>query len=194
MTISGLIDLAVARGEGEPEKKRRYTKRGAPESATAEAPAGLGVLISAIPVEIITLYTAFVAATVSRVTPSTDFLERFKTEHDGTAFAYDHTRDLIVLRWIVFGALAAAVVGIVYGGWAKRRDSEKDKRKAPVTEMAAGIVAFGAWGLTMPGGLLTPYVESKDLTVVTLGIITIVAAAMLALGWGVLKNKSSKTT
>lgn len=194
MTMSGLIDLAVSRGEGEPEKKRRYTKKGEPEQATAEAPAGLGVLISAIPVEIIALYTAFVATTVTRVTPSTEFLEQFKKDHKGTAFAYDHTRDLITLRWAVYGALAAAVIGIVYGGWSKRRDAAKDKRRAPVTEMAAGLVAFGAWGLTMPGGLLVPYVESRDLAIVTLGIITIVAAGMLALGWGVLKNKSGKTS
>lgn len=191
--MSSLIDLAVTRGEGEPEKRRRYRKKNAPDEAAAEAPAGLGTLVSAIPVELITLYTTFVAATITRATPSAAFLERFKKEH-GTAYAYDQTRDLIGLRWLVYGALCLTVVGIVYQGWAKRRNRVQDKRNAPVTEAAAGLIAFATWGLVMPGGLLAAYVESRDLAVVTLGIITIVAAGMLALGWGVLKNKASNTT
>jgi hypothetical protein len=91
---------------------------------------------------------------------------------------------------VVYGFLALCVLGILYTGWKKSKKAT-DKRKVPFPEMLAAAGAFLAWGLTMPGGLLTPYVDSGDLAIVTLAIITVASGGLLALGFGVLKNPSS---
>lgn len=190
MSVSGLIDLAVARGSRKPpEQKRRYAPADETEQ-TKPTPAGLGVLVSVIPVEIITLYTAFVAATVTRSTPSVASLRRYKRSH-AMDFPYEQTQTLIELRWIVFSLLAISLGGIVFTGWKKAKKTT-DKRKWPLGEIFGGVVAFAAWGLAMPGGLLAPYVRSDDLAVVTLALITCVAAGLIALGIGVLKNSTKK--
>jgi len=217
MSIRGGIDVAVARGTIEGPRRRtgvaeqqgtvnqaRVSQlvarmaegdfQAAAELAAADEevqppePAGIGVLVSLIPVEIIALYTAFVAGSVTMSTPSAEFLTQYKKEHKA-AFAHAQTTHLVWIRWSVYGVLALCTIGILYFGWRRARKST-DPRKLPLPEMLAAVVAFGAWGLAMPGGLLAPYVATSDLSFVTLAIATVAAGSLLALGFGTLKGKS----
>ncbi len=192
MSVSSLVDLAVARGGDSPPKKvRRYTAKDDTPEAAAE-PAGIGVLTSLIPVEVITLYTAFAAIAITRTTPSSAFLDGYKADHNGVAFPYQQTRDFAELRIGVAIFIAACTVAAVYFGW-RQGKKENDKRTAPATEIVGAVIAFAAWTLVMPGGLMTPYIKNDDLAIWTGAVLVCSATALIGLGIGVLKNRVSKT-
>lgn len=221
MTVSGLVDLAVTRGTGAPEQAKRWRNAApppaanppaaapgapaaapgapvvvaAPPAAPAAAPdqksaTGLSVIISAIPVEIVALYTTIVAASVSGSTPSTAFLEQYQKDH-GSPFPYGQTQDLIGWRWLGLLAFALLTIGFVFKGWKAVRDPNKDTRTAPVSELFAGVAAFVVWGLTMPGGILTAYIQTSTLGVASFIIIGAAAGLLILFGHAVLKNAAA---
>jgi hypothetical protein len=115
-------------------------------------------LIHAIPSEVLALYTFLV------------------TEIVGTIAAGDDKR--LTLRWIVFAAGVAGTVLYLIVNYLRARDDAR-KRAFPGAEVFAAAVAFGAWGLVMPGSPLMSMLSSDNSRIWS-AIIT--AAGVFTLG------------
>lgn len=173
MSLNGMVDLALSREKGAPTRQGNFVAAGespADTGSTATQLSHVGsVLTAAIPGEVLALYTAFVSATASRFTPTADRLAGVKKAQLG---------DLALLRWLVFGAVLIGMIGFIYSGW---RGATTRRRRFPVAELLAPVIAFSAWALAMPAGLAGLFVETRDLSVVSLAVATAAAALLLGL-------------
>jgi hypothetical protein len=137
-----------------------------------EDPPGQGftdVLISAIPSEVLGLYTFVVTAIVGTITAGDD--------------------KQLGLRWVVFAAgVLATVVYLVVGYLQARQDT---RRRFPGHELTAAVVAFSAWGLVMPGSPLTATL-SDDAARIWTAIITALGVMCLFLLRGSLTKPASR--
>ena len=207
MTLASLAELAVSRDEGPPLAARRYTSAPAVAAAkTADAdgsaaptPAsGIGVLISAIPTEVVALYTAWVLGTADSFRRTADNLPAHTTAKDAAGLLKElptQTGHEIGLRIAVFAAGALSVIFIVARTWAKKApkivgSTTVRGRRLPLPEMIAGVGAFAVWALAMPDGLLGRWIHAADIDTVSLGVVTIGALSLIGLGYGVLKQPS----
>lgn len=198
MSVRGLIDLAVERGQGPPRRRSNFVNASteaappapgaegeeAPGAAAGEAPgaAALGLLSTVIPTEVVVLYTAWVAGTATRFAAEAGDDDRYLQSHD-----------LLALRWTVYAVAVVAIVLVVQRGW-KAKKAKIDCRSFAVAEVFAGTAAFVAWGLAMPGGLLGVYVPRDALDVVNLAVATVAALVLAGLGYGTLKQQTKKTS
>jgi hypothetical protein len=118
MSVRSLTALAVERDEEQP-----------PQTGFTD------VLISAIPSEVLGLYTFVVTAIVGTITSDSDDKQ-------------------LSLRWVVFGAGVLGTVVYLVVGYLQARGDDR-RRRFPGHELIAAVVAFSAWGLVMPGSPLT---------------------------------------
>jgi hypothetical protein len=161
MSIRALTDMALERDAGVPAQPRararaaRAQGAGAPGGAAAAPAAGdqsrTDVLVSAIPTEVLGPYTALVGLIVSTID---------EPQEDERA----------TLRWVLYGAGLVAIAVWLGGSYVRERTPTR-KRRFPVAETIAALIAFAAWGLVMPGTPLALSVTGDDLTIAT-GLIT----------------------
>ena len=127
-------------------------------------------LVSAIPTEVLALYTFVVTEVVGTITSPTDD---------------KHLR----LRWITFAAGFAAIVLYLGASYSANAINAR-RRKAPVTEILSAGIAFGAWGLVMPGSPLMAMLSASNTRIWT-AIITAAGVFLLALSSGRLAKPST---
>jgi hypothetical protein len=128
-------------------------KRGADAKPKAEA------LVDAIPTEILAPYTAILAVIVANSDPG----------------------EWEVGRWVLY-AISALIIPVTVW-WLWRRDrAANTTRRVPVAGMFGATLAFGAWGLVMPGAPLTYSIEDdSSLTIWTFIIVTVSTLVISAL-------------
>ena len=116
-------------------------------------------LVDAIPTEILAPYTAILAVIVANADAG----------------------EWEVGRWVLY-VIAAAIIPIAVW-WLWRRDkSAVATRRVPVAGMFGATIAFGAWGLVMPGAPLTYSIDDKgSLTIWTFIIVTVTTSVIAAL-------------
>ncbi|MGH3770901.1 MAG: hypothetical protein ACRDRW_05820 [Pseudonocardiaceae bacterium] len=183
MSIRSLAALAVARDKASPGQ---VVGGGAAEAAVVQPtgaargqPAGtppeqggvpqqfVDVLISAIPTEPLAAYTALVSVTV------------------GTLSAPD-ARAYLPFRWWVYGFFLMVILAAVWRAYYRASRgpagviSPDNRRRFPIAEALAALVAGAAWGLAMPGSPLNAQLTGTVRTLATAAII-IGAAAVLTL-------------
>jgi hypothetical protein len=148
--------IAVERDEEAPRKKG--SGRTAPQAGDAESPLSrTDVLIAAIPTEVLALYTGIVAVILTNSS---------EDKH-------------MMLRWILYAAGFLAISFWLVSDYLRKRATSRKKRKLPWVETFAALVAFGAWGLVMPGSPLGEELSQSNRNI-WYAIIT--AVALLALG------------
>ena len=85
-------------------------------------------------------------------------------------------------RWVIFVVTSVLVPAAVWFLWYRASKSSRGERKAPVAGMVAAGIAFGAWGLVMPGGPLTYSIDkASSLTIWTFIIVTVATAVISVL-------------
>jgi hypothetical protein len=136
----------------------------APSGAADEAPAAPQtwgeVIVAAIPSEVLAGYTAILGVIVASV--ETGGNNRFW------------------MRWILYMAAIAVVVFWLAASYARNRTT--GGRRFPWLETAAAAIAFGGWGLVMPGSPLSLSLGSNDLALWTTIILVVTALVVGALG------------
>lgn len=129
------------------------SRRGDADKTRSEA------LVEAIPTEVLGPYTALVALFIAEYEPG-DWTE--------------------IGRWILYVIGLLLVPIAVFFLW-KRDKAAATNRRVPVAGIVAATLAFGAWGLVMPGGPLTYTIDdARTLSVVT-GSVSIVIPAIIAM-------------
>lgn len=118
------------------------------------------ILVAAIPGEVLAPYTALVGIIASTVD---------ETEKGG---------QWLPLRWWVFAAGAVLVLVWFAMVYRSQRPSKARRRQA-FYGAGAGLVAFGAWGLVMPGSPLGERLTGATLTI-TLACISIGGAVVVS--------------
>ena len=116
------------------------------------------LLVRSIPTEVLAPYTALIGVIVG--------------------LAEESGSQRLLMRWIIYGAGLAAIV--LYLGLAYARQPRGRKRRFPWVETLAGLLAFGAWGLVMPGSPLAVVLTGDDQTI-WVAIITIGGAFLVSL-------------
>jgi hypothetical protein len=154
MSVRSLTTLAVERDTEAPASAKGFTD----------------VLISAIPSEVLGLYTFVVTAIVGTITAGDD--------------------KQLGLRWVVFVAGALATVVHLLVGYVQVRHATR-RRRFPGPEVTAAVVAFSAWGLIMPGSPLTATLSADGARIWT-AIITAVGVFVLFLLRGSLTKPASR--
>ena len=129
-------------------------------------------LVHAIPSEVLALYTFVVTAVTGTITTADD-------------------DKLLSLRWVVFGAVAAATIVYLVASYRDTRARAARKRHFPGEEITAAVVAFGAWGLVMPGSPLMAMLSSDNARIWS-AIITASGVFILGLLSGSLKKPAKR--
>ena len=138
-----------------------------PAVPTTEQTKAVGALIDAIPTEVLAPYTAILAIIIAN------------TSSPETRAA---------LRWWTYAASLGFIIVFVVVSYLR---SSAKKRKLPWAELAAALVAFGAWGLAMPGSPLTISLHASDFAIAS-AMISIGGAALLGLLAVPINAKSTK--
>lgn len=169
MSIRSLTAMAVQRDAGVPRKPVKNKKPVDAADDTKGVQQGYAdVLISSIPTEILAPYTFIV----------------------GVIVAQDD--EYLGVRWGVYVGFFLLVGATLYGSYKRERGAKK--RRFPVAEASAALIAFAAWGLVMPGSPLSAELSGGDLTVATT-LITVVSAVVIGLILGKpLKQQASSAT
>jgi hypothetical protein len=167
MSLRSLSNRAVQRDApappGAPPPANVVGGGGAPGGG-GDLSAATGVLIDAVPSEVLAPYTALVGIVAS------------------TSATHE------TLRWWLFG-VAAALIPISLVLTYYRNRSAQHNRSVPLAEVLAAVLAFGAWGLVMPGSPLSVDISGDDLTIAT-AIIAIGGAFLVTLMVPSLSKKS----
>ena len=154
---------SMAYTEVERDMKDPTDKKNDPTKPTSES------LIDAIPGEVLAPYTAILAVIVANAKAS----------------------EWEVGRWIMYGIGLMVVPLAVYMVWRREKDT-KATRRAPIAGMVGSTIAFGAWGLVMPGAPLGYTVTSQSsLTIWTFIIVTVAGGAI---AWLPLTRQVAKST
>jgi hypothetical protein len=155
MSLRSLQSIALERDVRSPTR----TQPTGEEGELVEAPMRrTDMLVAAIPTEVLAPYTALIGLVVATIDPG------------------ESRR--VALRWGIYVAGYVAIV--TYMGVTYVRTRAASGRRFPVLETAAAVVAFGAWGLVMPGSPLSVGLSGDDLTIWT-GILTIGGAFLVTL-------------
>lgn len=172
MSIRSMSELAVERDLRRPRKPGpRRAGAGGEDDRDVEAQSRSDILISAIPTEVLAPYTFLIGVIVSTIDPNED--------------------ERLGLRWTVYGVAFAFIVIALFGNYVRLRKPDK-RRKFPLPEMLSAIVAFGAWGLIMPGTPLAAEISEDDFTIWS-AIITVVAIFVISVVLGTpLKEETKK--
>lgn len=140
MSVKAMSSIALRRDD--PDQSKGRATDGA--DAGGSLPAAVDVLVHCIPSEVLAPYTALVGIVVA-------------TTKDGG--------DRLLLRWAMF-VVSLVLVGVTLAA-GYLRSKPAGGRRLPVVEMAASMLAFGAWGLAMPGSPLSVRMSANDLTITT---------------------------
>ena len=168
MSLSTLSTLAIQRDKSVPRRTKRKPKN-ADETQETEQQTYVNVLVSAIPTEPLALYTFLTAGIVATIETGEN--------------------QRLTLRWIIYAAMIvfiAAWLGVTY---LRGRQASEKKRRFPVAETTAAVIAFASWGLVMPESPLNAEISGDDRIVWTL-IITVAGVALLLLLGVPLKEKA----
>jgi hypothetical protein len=167
-------DVAAQRDRKDGPQRLAQQPKGKDEGeAESVQPQGYtDLLIRAIPVEPLALYTFLVAGIVTTIKED----------------ANQH----LTMRWVIFGVSAGFIVAWMISTYLRRPAGER-ARKLPWAEVGSAVVAFCAWGLVMPESPLAGELSSQNQTIWTF-IITAVGAGALGLLTGTLKKPSKKAT
>lgn len=164
MSISTLTTLGAARDEGAPKKSDAGK---APEGS--DAPARItDALVSAIPTEVVSAYTAAVVLVVGYV--------------DGGG----HPDQFEALRWSMFVALIVVTAASIYFSF-----RAKSQKRQPVPELAAGVLAAAIWGLSLPASPLSISLNGDNKGLVP-GLIILGGGSLLIAVSSVLAKESGK--
>jgi hypothetical protein len=167
MSVSGLGTLAAARDAGTPKKSQiGKAVEGTEDDGVASV---RDLLVTAVPTEIVGLFTAAMAVLVGGVEAPT------VAEPDPDDFAF--YRWLLVVAVIVITALA--VNQSTKRKQVARRPGSRAKRRVPVTEIATGCVAAAGWALSLPESPLTLLTENNTLQAFFPLLAAIVAVGVL---------------
>jgi hypothetical protein len=165
MSLSRLSAVAVQRETTPPQRAKKKPKTAAETQAT-ETQGYVDLLVAAIPTEPLALYTFVVGGIVATI-------DSGESQRLG-------------LRWGIYVVMLVFIV--LWLAFAYRRRTGNDrKRRFPVAEIAAAVVAFAAWGLVMPESPLYAELSGDDRVVWTI-LITGAGAAVLSLITGKLKT------
>lgn len=168
MSISTLTTLGAARDDRTPKKSDAGK---APEGSTDQARI-TDALVSSIPTEVVSAYTAAVAVVVGYIDPEENtHPDMFKT-----------------LRWWMFVALIAITAASIYFSF-----RAKSQQRQPVAEVAAGVLAAAIWGLSLPESPLSVSLNGDNKGIVPTLIIFGGGTLLVALS-SVLVKKSKKAT
>jgi hypothetical protein len=165
MSIKGLNDIAAQRDLGDAPLRLEHQPQGEGEAKTIQTQGYRDLLITAIPVEPLALYTFLVAGIVTTIKEDSN-------QH-------------LTMRWIIFAATGTFIVAWMLASYL--RQPGKQKRKVPLVEIASAVVAFAAWGLVMPESPLAAELSSENQTIWTF-IITAAGAGILGLLTGSMKK------
>lgn len=130
-----LISLASLRALQEDAVAEGRPRPGRIPSAGDAQERVIGQLVAFIPAEAVTLFIAVLGA------------------------ATGETR--LWIRWLLFGFVAALIPVWVEIHYLKKARTRRARRKVPVFEIAAGLVAFTAWSTSVPS---TPWAEVGHFT------------------------------
>lgn len=164
MSIRSNSDLAVKRDETPVGQLVVSTDPLRSEERTQDA------LISAMPSEILTLYTALTGGAL-------------------VGFIADDPQSFLPYRWVLLGfavALAPFASALSYRRKllpAAARSPTSRKAGLPWAEMSAATIAAAAWFMAAPGSPLLAVLE-PDIAAMTSGAIVIAATAILWAGFG----------
>jgi hypothetical protein len=150
MSINALADIAVQRDETAPRRvtSRTRHRRGARREAEPAVTPALeqlpqqgyaDALISAIPTEILGLYTFVLTGIVG----ATDLAKH----------------EQLLARWLLYVAGFVAIGATLVATYQRRKPSAR-ARRFPLAELVAAMVGFAAWGLVMPGSPLMAVLSS----------------------------------
>jgi hypothetical protein len=170
VSLSTLSTVAVQRDAGPPRRTKPKPKTAAEAQAT-EQQGYLNVLVSAIPTEPLALYTFLIGGIVATIDAGES--QRLK------------------LRWGIYAVMVIFIVAWLGASYLRGRAAKDRKRKFPVAETAAAVVAFASWGLVMPQSPLNAELSGDDRVVWTL-IITVAGTALLSLLGLPLKEQAKK--
>lgn len=165
MSLSTLSAVAVQRDEGTPRRTKPKPKTAAEAEATEPRPY-VSLLVAAIPTEPLALYT-FVTAGIVATIDAGDSEQLF-------------------LRWTIYAVMILFIVVWLATSYLRGRAAEK-KRRYPLAETAAAVIAFGSWGLVMPESPLNAELTGDDRVIWTT-VITAAGVAVLSLITGSLKE------
>jgi hypothetical protein len=154
--IASLRDLGGAR-KADPAPRTEQDAERTVASGYAD------VLVSAIPTEVLGLYTFLVGVITGTITQGDD--------------------ERLLLRWLVYASAIVFIVAFLYASYRRR----PRRRRFPVAETLAAVVAFAAWGLAMPESPLAAELTGDDRAIWT-AIITVAGVAVLLLLGVKLKN------
>jgi hypothetical protein len=170
MSLSTLSTIAAQRDKGVPIRSKPKPDS-AEETRATEERGYMNVLVSAIPTEPLALYTFLTAGIVATI-------DAGETQRLG-------------LRWGIYGATIVFIAAWLGAAYLRGRPKGAAKRRLPVVETAAAVIAFAAWGLVMPESPLNAELTGDDRVVWTL-IITVAGAGLLGLLGVPLKEQVKK--
>ncbi|HEV2790287.1 MAG TPA: hypothetical protein VGV69_03205 [Solirubrobacterales bacterium] len=169
MSITRLNTVAVQREKGGARRPKRKPTN-AEEAQTTERQGYLDLLITSIPTEPLALYTFLVGTIVATIEAGED--------------------QRLTMRWWIYAAAIAFIVFWLATSYLRRPKAER-KRRFPIAETAAAVVAFATWGLVMPESPLNAELSGDDRTIWT-AIVTVAGVALLGLITGSLKKPVTK--
>jgi hypothetical protein len=171
MSLRSLATIAAERDGGTPTKTTRKTAAANEQQGEAETrKASPGdVLVAAIPTEVLALYTFATSAFVASVSTGDARLG---------------------LRWGVYVAGFVAIAAYLVNSY---RRSAQTVRNVPVRELLTASVAFGAWGLVMPGSPLMAQLSSSNQQVWSV-LITAAGIVLLWIVGSPLKDQAKPAT
>lgn len=167
MSISTLTTLGAARDAGVPKKSDTGK---APEGSDAKARIS-DALVSSIPTEVVSAYTAAVALVIGLIDPA-------KKKHYPEQFER--------LRWWMFGALVFITAVSVYFSF-----RAKSQARQPIPEVAAGVLAAAIWGLSLPDSPLSISLNGDNKAIVPAMIILGAGTLLIAVSSVLVKESTS---
>lgn len=169
MSVRSVTDLAVKRDLAEPGAPVESRSPGRKYERTRDA------IISAIPSEVLVLYTAVTSGTLALL-------------------IRDHPDSYLPYRWTLLAVVLLLIPTAVYVAYRRKFDARKkhpglssnllaNKPRVPYMEMASSTLAAAAWFLAAPGSplLASMSVAAGEITSTT---IVVAAAAILWVGFG----------
>lgn len=169
MSIRSITDLAVERDLAAPDEAVDSHSPGRDKERMRDG------VISAIPAEILTLYTALTGGTLA-------------------VLIRDHATSYLPYRWAILVFALVLTPATIYTAYrrkfaARRKESRLDVQlmpqepRVPYLEMTASTLAAAAWFLAAPGSPLLATLSSNAAELTSSAII-IGAASLLTVGFG----------
>jgi hypothetical protein len=168
MSIRSVTDLAVERDMANPSTPVPSISPGRAHERARDA------VISAIPSEVLVLYTAVTGGTLALL-------------------IRDHPDSYLPYRWTLFAVVLLLTPLAIYAAYRRKFKERKkepiksnllaDKARVPYLEMTAATLAAAAWFLAAPGSPLLAMLSASVAEMTSLTIV-VAATAVLWVGFG----------